>query len=107
VAKALGVDYGLDGEGAFGREVSLPLHVLDGTVDFVGVFGSGDLFSPEDARAMFEATGCDAVMFARGAMGNPVIFPKKKAPKLVTASQSAEEKTLRAYCSTIEGDLTI
>lgn len=40
----------------------------------VPVFGSGDLFKPEDARAMLEQTGADAVMFARGAMGNPFIF---------------------------------
>ena len=40
----------------------------------VPVFGSGDLFKPEDARRMFEETGVDAVMFARGAMGNPFIF---------------------------------
>ncbi|MGP1415662.1 MAG: tRNA dihydrouridine synthase DusB [Treponema sp.] len=40
----------------------------------VKVFGSGDLFSPEDAKNMFETTNCDGVMFARGAMGNPFIF---------------------------------
>ena len=40
----------------------------------VPVFGSGDLFKPEDARRMLEETGADAVMFARGAMGNPFIF---------------------------------
>ena len=40
----------------------------------VPVFGSGDLFQPEDARRMLEETGVDAVMFARGAMGNPFIF---------------------------------
>ena len=40
----------------------------------VPVFGSGDLFKPEDAKAMLEQTGADAVMFARGAMGNPFIF---------------------------------
>ena len=40
----------------------------------VPVFGSGDLFKPEDARRMLEETGVDAVMFARGAMGNPFIF---------------------------------
>jgi len=40
----------------------------------VSVFGSGDLFKPEDAKAMLEETGADAVMFARGAMGNPFIF---------------------------------
>ncbi|MCL1959730.1 MAG: tRNA dihydrouridine synthase DusB [Spirochaetes bacterium] len=40
----------------------------------VPVTGSGDLYTPEDARQMLEETGCTAVMFARGAMGNPFIF---------------------------------
>ena len=40
----------------------------------IPVFGSGDLFKPEDALKMLEETGVDAVMFARGAMGNPFIF---------------------------------
>ena len=42
----------------------------------IPVFGSGDAFSPELAKQMLETTGCDAVMFARGAMGNPFIFKK-------------------------------
>ncbi|MCL2196116.1 MAG: tRNA dihydrouridine synthase DusB [Treponema sp.] len=40
----------------------------------VPVTGSGDLYAPEDAQAMLRETGCAAVMFARGAMGNPFIF---------------------------------
>jgi nifR3 family TIM-barrel protein len=40
----------------------------------VPVTGSGDLYTPEDARQMLEETGCAAVMFARGAQGNPFIF---------------------------------
>jgi len=40
----------------------------------VPVAGSGDLYTPEDARKMLTETGCAAVMFARGAMGNPFIF---------------------------------
>lgn len=44
----------------------------------VSVFGSGDLFTPEDAKAMLEQTNCDGIMFARGAMGNPFIFQQTK-----------------------------
>jgi len=44
----------------------------------VKVFGSGDLFSPEDAKNMFEKTLCDGIMFARGAIGNPFIFRQTK-----------------------------
>jgi nifR3 family TIM-barrel protein len=40
----------------------------------VPVTGSGDLYTPEDAQRMLRETGCAAVMFARGAMGNPFIF---------------------------------
>ena len=40
----------------------------------VPVLGSGDLFTPEDCRSMLIQTGCDGVMLARGAMGNPFLF---------------------------------
>lgn len=40
----------------------------------IPVIGSGDLFTAADVVAMLEKTGCDAVMVARGAMGNPWIF---------------------------------
>ena len=40
----------------------------------VPVTGSGDLFAPQDAVNMLQETGCAAVMFARGSMGNPFIF---------------------------------
>ncbi|MDR0585602.1 MAG: tRNA-dihydrouridine synthase [Treponema sp.] len=45
----------------------------------VPVAGSGDLYGPEDAKHMFEETGCAALMFARGAMGNPFIFSAAKS----------------------------
>ena len=40
----------------------------------IPVIGSGDIRSGPDAAALFEKSGCDAVMAARGARGNPWIF---------------------------------
>jgi tRNA-dihydrouridine synthase len=56
----------------------------------VPVAGSGDLYTPEDAQRMFQETGCAAVMFARGAMGNPFIFSATRSllESLTTGSQT-------------------
>ncbi len=56
--------------GAIGRvkaAISIPL------------MGNGDIFTPEDALKMTEITGCDHVMVARGALGNPFLFAQIKS----------------------------
>jgi nifR3 family TIM-barrel protein len=40
----------------------------------IPVFGSGNIISPQLAKKMIDETGCDGVMAARGALGNPWIF---------------------------------
>lgn len=37
----------------------------------IPVIGNGDIHTVNDAINMFESTGCDAVMIARGVLGNP------------------------------------
>ncbi len=49
------------------------IKALKDAVD-IAVIGNGDVTSPQDARRMFEETGCDAIMVGRAAMGNPFIF---------------------------------
>ena len=63
---------GYEGKADWGKLKTL-VELVNGRA---AVFGSGDLFTPEDAKTMLEQTGCDGVMFARGAMGNPFIFSK-------------------------------
>jgi nifR3 family TIM-barrel protein len=45
----------------------------------IPVVGSGDLFTPQDIHTMLVQTGCDGVMIARGAIGNPFLFSRVRA----------------------------
>lgn len=45
----------------------------------IPVLGNGDVFTPQDAKAMLEQTECDGIMIARGVRGNPWLFKQVKA----------------------------
>lgn len=69
---------GYEGKSDWNALAELVKFVHEKTDSKIPVFGSGDAFTPEDAKRMLEQTDVDAVMFARGAMGNPFLFTKTR-----------------------------
>lgn len=45
----------------------------------IPVIGNGDVTDGESAKRLFEETGCDGIMIARAAQGNPFIFREIKS----------------------------
>lgn len=73
----------------------------------IPVFGSGNIFNPFMAKKMLDKTGCDGILVARGALGNPWIFKNikdylknGKAPK--KTDLSVKKNILRKHLGYIE-----
>lgn len=65
----------------------------------IPVIGNGDIFEAKDALKMFEETGCDAVMVARGAQGNPWIFSEINT--LIRTGENQERPSPQIVADTI------
>lgn len=62
----------------------------------IPVIGNGDIFLPEDAGRMLRETGCDGVMIARGAQGNPWIF--RRTLHYLKTSEVLPGPTVKEVC---------
>jgi len=68
----------------------------------IPVIASGDIFSCQLAKKMFDETGCDGLAVARGCLGNPWIFKEikeyLKSGKIIAPPEpAAVEKVLREH----------
>jgi len=73
----------------------------------IPVFGSGNIFSGESAKFMLDETGCDGILVARGALGNPWIFKEieeyiktGKPPKEISLPE--KKKVLKQHLDYID-----
>jgi nifR3 family TIM-barrel protein len=67
----------------------------------IPVIGNGDILTPEDAVAMVDKTGCDAVMIGRAAPANPWIFRQiaqyTATGRYDVATDEDRHRMIRAY----------
>ena len=73
----------------------------------IPVYGSGNIFNPFMAKKMLDETGCDGILVARGALGNPWIFKNitdylKNGKAQGDPGLSAKKDTLNVHLGYIE-----
>ena len=81
-----------------------------GTVDYkvikavkdsldIPVIASGDILSAPLAKKMFDETGCDGIIVARGALGNPWIF--KEIQEFITSGKTITRPSIKETMKTM------
>jgi nifR3 family TIM-barrel protein len=73
----------------------------------IPVFGSGNILNPFLAKKMLDETGCDGILVARGALGNPWIFQDidnylKKGKTLKKPTLEVKKRILKKHLAYIE-----
>ena len=69
----------------------------------IPVVGNGDINSADDALALMQQTGCDAVMVGRGALGNPWLFEEIRAA--LTGQPAPQPPTLQKRMAALRGQI--
>lgn len=72
----------------------------------IPVIANGDVFTPEDARAILEHTRSDGVMVARGALGNPFLFSQIQS-YLATGSYETPGFAKKAQIALHQAELAV
>lgn len=70
----------------------------------IPVIASGDALSPSLIKKLFDETGCDGVIIARGALGNPWIF--KETDELIKTGRILERPHVQDIVATMAAHLT-
>jgi tRNA-dihydrouridine synthase B len=71
----------------------------------VPVIASGDALSPQLIKRMFEETGCDGVLIARGGFGNPWIF--RETEEFMRTGKIPDRPTIREITKTMTAHLSM
>lgn len=71
----------------------------------IPVIGNGDVATPEDAKRLYQQTGCEGIMIGRAARGNPWIFHQIKTELLTGEKERMPEK--QTLFSTLERHIAL
>jgi len=71
----------------------------------IPVIASGDALSPPLIKKLFDETGCDGVIIARGALGNPWIF--RETDEFLKSGKIVDRPHIRDVAATMAAHLTM